>query len=193
MLNNALAGRNRSASDVSRCRLSSVKLRNHKVGYFDPLLWAVRMMIFVKTFCICGKHSVVLCLRNGKYGRVSSLIQLSTLNKPTGIGLPWPTAEIDRSTKRPSPVDNRIINTFTRNSISFPHGRSTAAHKSNQLCNVISPMNNIGYVCAMNTSKDCRLRDCTRYFIRSSVVILLVDALYIHVLPMDKCEIIVKP
>ena len=99
MLNNALAGRNRSASDVSRCRLSSVKLRNHKVGYFDPLLWAVRVMIFVKTFCICGKQC----------SRVSSLIQLSTLNKPTGIGLPWPTAEIDRSTKRPSPVDNRII------------------------------------------------------------------------------------
>ena len=85
------------------------------------------------------------------------------------------------------------LNTFTRNSISFPHGRSTAAHKSNQLCNVISPMNNIGYMCAMNTSKDCRLRDCTRYFIRSLVVILLVDALYIHLLATDKCEIIVKP
>ena len=54
-LNNALAGRNRSASDVSRFRLSSVQLRNHKVGYFDPLLWAVRVMIIVKTFCIGGQ------------------------------------------------------------------------------------------------------------------------------------------
>ena len=52
MLNNAPAGRNRSASDVSRFRLSSVKLRNHKVGYFDPLLWAVRVTIIVETFCI---------------------------------------------------------------------------------------------------------------------------------------------
>ena len=55
MLNNAPAGRNRSASDVSRFRLSSVKLRNHKVGYFDPLLWAVRVTIIVKTFCIGGQ------------------------------------------------------------------------------------------------------------------------------------------
>ena len=55
MLNNALAGRNHSASDVSRFRLSSVKLRNHKVGYFDPLLWAVRVMICVETFCIGGQ------------------------------------------------------------------------------------------------------------------------------------------
>ena len=62
MLNNALAGRNRSASDVSRFQLSSVKLRNHKVGYFDPLLWAVRVMICVKTFYIGGKCSVILCL-----------------------------------------------------------------------------------------------------------------------------------
>ena len=73
MLNNALAGRNRSASDVSRFRLSSVQLRNHKVGYFDPLLWAVRVMICVATFCIGGKCSVVLCLKNRKYGGVSSL------------------------------------------------------------------------------------------------------------------------
>ena len=55
MLNNALAGRNRSASDVSRFRLSSVKLRNHKVGYFDPLLWAVRVTIIVETCCIGGQ------------------------------------------------------------------------------------------------------------------------------------------
>ena len=55
MLNNALAGRNRSASDVSRFRLSSVKLRNHKVGYFDPLLWAVRVTIIVETFCFDGQ------------------------------------------------------------------------------------------------------------------------------------------
>ena len=48
MLSNALAGRNRSASDFW---LSSVKLRNHKVGYFDPLLWAMRVMIVVETFC----------------------------------------------------------------------------------------------------------------------------------------------
>ena len=76
MLNNALgplAGRNRSASEVSRFRLSSVQLRNHKVGYFDPLLWAVRVMICVETFCIGGKCSVVLCLKNRKYGGVSSL------------------------------------------------------------------------------------------------------------------------
>ena len=73
MLNNALAGRNRSASDVSRFRLSSVKLRNHKVGYFDPLLWAVRVMICVDIFCIGGKCSVVLCLKNRKSGGVSSL------------------------------------------------------------------------------------------------------------------------
>ena len=75
MLSNALAGRNRSASDVSRFRLSSVKLRNHKVGYFDPLLWAVRVMICVETFCIGGKCSVVLCLKNRKYGGMSSLTQ----------------------------------------------------------------------------------------------------------------------
>ena len=56
MLNNALAGRNRSASDVSRFRLSSVKLRNHEVGYFNPLLWAVRVTIFVETFCIVGRR-----------------------------------------------------------------------------------------------------------------------------------------
>ena len=74
MLNNALAGRNRSASDVSRFRLSSVQLRNHEVGYFDPLLWAVRVMICVATFCIGGKCSVVLCLKNRKYGGVSSLM-----------------------------------------------------------------------------------------------------------------------
>ena len=55
MLNNALAGRNRSASDVSRFQLSSVKLRNHKVGYFDPLLWAERVTIIVETFCIGGQ------------------------------------------------------------------------------------------------------------------------------------------
>ena len=73
MLNNALAGRNRSASDVSRFQLSSVQLRNHEVGYFDPLLWAVRVMICVATFCIGGKCSVVLCLKNRKYGGVSSL------------------------------------------------------------------------------------------------------------------------
>ena len=60
MLNNALADRNRSASDISRFRLSSVQLRNHEVGYFDPLLWAVRVMICVATFCIGGKCSVVL-------------------------------------------------------------------------------------------------------------------------------------
>ena len=55
------------------CQLSSVKLRNHEVGYFDPLLWAVRVMICVETFCIGGKCSVVLCLKNRKYGGVSSL------------------------------------------------------------------------------------------------------------------------
>ena len=55
MLNNALAGRNRSASDVSRFQLSSVKLRNHEVGYFDPLLWDVRVMIILETFCIGGQ------------------------------------------------------------------------------------------------------------------------------------------
>ena len=55
ILNNTLAGRNRSASDVSCFRLSSVKLRNHKVGYFDPLLWAVRVTIIVETFCIGGQ------------------------------------------------------------------------------------------------------------------------------------------
>ena len=49
MLNNALAGRNRSASDVSRFRLSSVQY------YFDPLLWAVRVTIIVETFCIGGQ------------------------------------------------------------------------------------------------------------------------------------------
>ena len=54
-LNNAPAGRNGSASDVSRFRLSSVKLRNHKVGYFDPILWAVRVTIIVETFCIGGQ------------------------------------------------------------------------------------------------------------------------------------------
>ena len=53
VLNNALAGRNRSASD--RFRLSSVKLRNHKVGFFDPLLWVVRVTILFETFCIGGQ------------------------------------------------------------------------------------------------------------------------------------------
>ena len=77
ILNNALAGRNRSASDVSRFRLSSVQLRNHEVGYFDPLLWAVRVMICVATFCIGGKCSVVLCLKNRKYGGVSSLSRIN--------------------------------------------------------------------------------------------------------------------
>ena len=72
MLNNALAVRNRSASDVSRFQLSSVQLRNHEVGYFDPLLWAVRVMICVAICCIGGKCSVVLCLKNRKYGGVSS-------------------------------------------------------------------------------------------------------------------------
>ena len=43
MLNNyAPAGRHHSASDVSRFRLSAVKLRKHKVGYFDPLTTAGR-------------------------------------------------------------------------------------------------------------------------------------------------------
>ena len=69
---NVPVGRNRSASDGSRCRLSSVQLRNHEVGYFDPLLWAVRVMICVETFCIGSKCSVVLCLKNRKYGGVSS-------------------------------------------------------------------------------------------------------------------------
>ena len=76
MLNNAFAGRNRSASDVSRFRLSSVQLRNHEVGYFDPLLWAVRVMICVEMFCIGGKCSVVLCLQNRKSGGVSSLSRI---------------------------------------------------------------------------------------------------------------------
>ena len=73
----APAGRNRSASDVSRYRLSSVKLHNHKVGYFDPLLWDVHVTIIVETFCIGGKYSVVLYLcsiRYGRYGGMSSLI-----------------------------------------------------------------------------------------------------------------------
>ena len=78
MLNNALAGRNRSASDVSRFQLSSVQLRNHEVGYFDPLLWTVRAMICVTTFCIGGKCSVFLCLKNHKYGGVSSLMSVGT-------------------------------------------------------------------------------------------------------------------
>ena len=50
-----------------------MKLRNHEVDYFDPLLWVVRAMICVETFCIGGKCSVVLCLKNRKYGGVSSL------------------------------------------------------------------------------------------------------------------------
>ena len=58
---------------ISRFRISSVKLRNHKVGYFYSLLWAVRVMICVETFCIGDKCSVVLCLKNRKYGGVSSL------------------------------------------------------------------------------------------------------------------------
>ena len=58
MLNNAPAGQNHSASDVSRFRLLSVQLRNHEVGYFDPLLWAVRVMICVATFCKGGKKIV---------------------------------------------------------------------------------------------------------------------------------------
>ena len=87
MLNNAPAGRNRSASDVSRFRLSSVQLRNHKVGYFDPLLWAVRVMICVETFCIGGKCSVVLCFKNRKYGDVSSLSYEDRLQQSRLINL----------------------------------------------------------------------------------------------------------
>ena len=51
----------------------AVQLHNHEVGYFDPLLWAVRVMICIATFCIGGKCSVVLCLKNRRYGGVSSL------------------------------------------------------------------------------------------------------------------------
>ena len=85
MLSNALAGRNRSASDVSRFRLSSVKLRNHEVGYFDPLLWAGRVMICVATFCIGDKCSVVLCLKNRKYGGVSSLMEVTIARKTSNL------------------------------------------------------------------------------------------------------------
>ena len=69
MLNNALAGRNRPASDVGRFRLSSVQLHNHKVGYFDHLLWAMRVTIFAETFCIGGKYSIVLYLYSRRYSR----------------------------------------------------------------------------------------------------------------------------
>ena len=64
---------NRSASDVtvSRFRLSSMKLRNHKVGKFDPLLWAVRMTIIelLKLFVLVVKYSVVSYLCSIRYGR----------------------------------------------------------------------------------------------------------------------------
>ena len=50
-----------------------MQLCNHKVDYFDPILWAERVMICVETFCIDGKCSVVLCLKNRKYGGMSSL------------------------------------------------------------------------------------------------------------------------
>ena len=40
---------------ISRFRLALVQLRNHEVGYFDPLLWAVRVTIIVETFCIGGQ------------------------------------------------------------------------------------------------------------------------------------------
>ena len=93
MLNNALAGRNRSASDVSRFRLSSVQLRNYEVGYFDPLLWAVRaLQLFVG-----GKCSVVLCLKNRKYGGVSSLIYSLVLLKPETGKVPADNAKNYRS------------------------------------------------------------------------------------------------
>ena len=59
-LNNALAGRNRSASDVSGFRLSSVKLRNHKVGYFDSPTVGRAYDDNCRNFCIVVKYSVVL-------------------------------------------------------------------------------------------------------------------------------------
>ena len=37
-------------------RLLSARVRNHGVGYFDPLLWAV---ILIHTFCIGDKCTVV--------------------------------------------------------------------------------------------------------------------------------------
>ena len=48
----APAGRNRSGSDISRCRLSSAQIRNHKDGYFLPLVWAVRVMLLIDTIII---------------------------------------------------------------------------------------------------------------------------------------------
>ena len=39
------------AVTVTHFRISSSILRNHKVGEFRPLLWAVRAMIFADTFC----------------------------------------------------------------------------------------------------------------------------------------------
>ena len=58
--------------------ISYLILRNLEVGYFDLLLWAVRVMICAATFCIGGKCSVVLCLKNRKYGGVSSLTTIYT-------------------------------------------------------------------------------------------------------------------
>ena len=50
------------ANDISCFRLSSAQLRNDEVGYFLPLLRAVRVMILIHTFYIGVKYSGVLYL-----------------------------------------------------------------------------------------------------------------------------------
>ena len=82
-LNNVPAGRNRSASDVSVFRLSSVKLRNDKVGYFDSPTVGRACDDNCRNFCIVVKYSVILYLCSiiyGRYGGVSSLNSSKTSN-----------------------------------------------------------------------------------------------------------------
>ena len=46
------------------------------VGYFDPLLWAVRVTTFVETFCIGCKYNFYICIvldMVDLYGGASSL------------------------------------------------------------------------------------------------------------------------
>ena len=65
MLNNAPAGRNRSASDVTRIT-RGFRRRGYvitKSATFPPYtLWAVRVITVVKQNCIGVKYSVVLYL-----------------------------------------------------------------------------------------------------------------------------------
>ena len=70
MLNNAPADRNRSASDVTRIT-RGFRRRGYvlEIGYFPPLLWAVRVITVVNIFYIGVKYSGGLWFYSLSYGR----------------------------------------------------------------------------------------------------------------------------